>query len=270
MDNNPIIRLEHVNKKYKLYKNDKQRLLGVLFGKRVKAKVFTALNDVSFTINRGESVGIIGRNGAGKSTLLKIITGVTYPDSGEVSVNGQVAALLELAAGFDLEMTGRENIYLKGYILGLSNEEIRQIEDAIIDFAELGAFIDQPVRTYSSGMRARLGFAVNANVHPDILVIDEALSVGDAAFGEKCRNKVSEIIAEGVTVLFVSHSKDKIKEFCQRGILMEKGCLLMDGPVGKVLKEYDAMMKNIRAASQKKKKETSILPTKSADKQPKK
>ena len=262
MDNNEniVIRLDHVNKQYKLYKNDKQRLLGILFKKRVKPKIFHALNDISFAIKRGESVGIVGRNGAGKSTLLKIITGVTYVDSGQVEVNGQVAALLELAAGFDLEMTGRENIYLKGYILGLSNDEIAEIEDVIIDFAELGAFIDQPVRTYSSGMRARLGFAVNANVSPDILVIDEALSVGDAAFGEKCRKKVAEIISQGVTVLFVSHSKDKIREFCQRGILMEKGCMLMDGPVDAVLKEYDVLMKNINAAAQVKKKATSIIP----------
>lgn len=258
-----VVRLEHVHKRYKLYKNDKQRLLGILFRKHVKAKIFHALNDISFTIRRGESVGIVGRNGAGKSTLLKIITGVTYVDSGTVEVRGQVSALLELAAGFDLEMTGRENIYLKGYILGLTNEEIKAIEDEIIDFAELGAFIDQPVRTYSSGMRARLGFAVNANVHPDILVIDEALSVGDAAFGEKCRRKVAEIISEGVTVLFVSHAKDKIREFCQRGILMEKGCLLKDGPVDEILKEYDALMKGINAAAQKKKAETSVLPKQS-------
>lgn len=238
----PIISFEHVNKTYRLYKTDKQRLFGLLFKKHIPCKLFHALQDVSFTIERGESVGIVGRNGAGKSTLLKLITGVCFADSGEVRVDGQVAALLELAAGFDPEMTGRENIYLKGYILGLNEEEIRRIETDVIAFAELDEFIDQPVRTYSSGMKARLGFAINVNVHPDILVIDEALSVGDAAFGEKCRAKVAEIIDAGVTVLFVSHAKDKLKQFCTRGILLEKGKICMQGDIGEVIAAYDKLI----------------------------
>lgn len=245
-----IIRFEHVSKTYKLYKSDKQRLLGLVLGNRVRCKRFKAMDDVSFEIRRGESVGIVGRNGAGKSTMLKLITGVCYADAGTVTVKGQVAALLELAAGFDAEMTGRENIYLKGCILGLSNERIREIESDVIDFADIGDFIDQPVRTYSSGMKARLGFSINVSVQPDILVIDEALSVGDAAFSEKCRAKVSDLIEQGVTVLFVSHANDKIRQFCRRAILLEKGKLIAQGDIDSITAQYDALL----ARSKKKKK----------------
>ena len=245
-----IIRFEHVSKTYKLYKSDKQRLLGLVLGNRVRCKRFKAMDDVSFEIRRGESVGIVGRNGAGKSTMLKLITGVCYADAGTVTVKGQVAALLELAAGFDAEMTGRENIYLKGCILGLSNERIREIESDVIDFADIGDFIDQPVRTYSSGMKARLGFSINVSVQPDILVIDEALSVGDAAFSEKCRAKVSDLIEQGVTVLFVSHANDKIRQFCRRAILLEKGKLIAHGDIDSITAQYDPLL----ARSKKKKK----------------
>lgn len=248
---NVIISFRNVSKRYKLYKSDKQRFLGIILGRHIKCKTFDALSGVSFDVHRGESVGFIGKNGAGKSTLLKIITGVTFPDSGDVTVNGQVAALLELSAGFDSEMTGRENIYLKSYILGLVDEQIRKIEQDVVDFADIGDFMDQPVRMYSSGMKARLGFAINANIHPDILVIDEALSVGDAAFGEKCRQKVADVIAQGATVLFVSHAKDKLLEFCTRCILMDKGKLLMDGPTEEVLAAYDALLKKKKPAPKK-------------------
>lgn len=162
---------------------------------------------MSFKIYPGESVGIIGKNGAGKSTILKMITGVSFPNSGTITVRGKVAALLELTAGFSLDMTGMENIYLKGYLLGLNDDQIKEIEQDIIDFADLGEYIDQPVRTYSSGMKMRLGFAININIKPDILVVDEALSVGDADFQKKCRDKINDVIATGVTVLFVSHSQ---------------------------------------------------------------
>lgn len=246
-----IISFENVVKTYKLYKNDRQRFLGLIFNKSTEHKTFTAINDVSFSIRKGESVGIVGRNGAGKSTLLKLITGVCFSDSGQVTVNGNVAALLELAAGFDAEMTGRENIYLKGCILGLSKNHIKDIEDDIIEFAELDDFIDQPVRTYSSGMKARLGFAINVGIDPDILVIDEALSVGDAAFGEKCKNKVAEIIDEGATVLFVSHSQDKIKEFCKRGLLLEKGSLVLDSDIDTVTREYEKILKEVKKKKSK-------------------
>ena len=197
---------------------------------------------MSFEIEKGESVALFGRNGAGKSTILKIITGVAYQTEGEVIVNGQVSALLELGAGFDMESTGRENIYLKCSLMGLLDEEIAEIEEDIVEFADIGDYIDQPLRSYSSGMRARLGFAINANVHPDILIIDEALSVGDKNFQTKCKNKVAEIMSDNnVTLLFVTHSLYTAKDFCKRGIVLEKGRMLFDGSVDEAIKFYDSL-----------------------------
>lgn len=236
-DNKPIISFENVTKEYTLYKNDQDRFKA-LFRKPKNAKIHKALNNVSLSVNRGESVGIIGDNGAGKSTMLKMITGVTFPTEGRVSVTGKVAALLELTAGFSNEMTGRENIYLKGYILGLEDDYIKEIEERIIDFAQLGDYIDQPVRTYSSGMKMRLGFAINVNIEPDILVVDEALSVGDASFKKKCKNKISEIIKSGTTVLYVSHSIDSVKEICPRAIYLKKGTVIFDGEVNEAARIY--------------------------------
>ena len=238
MSDNPIITFDHVSKDYILYKSDKARFKALFF-KPKNPKIHSALKDVSFTINRGESVGIIGDNGAGKSTLLKMITGVTFPSGGTVTVHGKVAALLELTAGFSLEMTGRENIYLKGYILGLEDDYIKSIEENIVDFAQLGDYIDQPVRTYSSGMKMRLGFAININIKPDILVVDEALSVGDADFQKKCRDKINDVIATGVTVLFVSHSRKAIEETCTRAIFLKDGKVQVDGTVEEAFDAYD-------------------------------
>lgn len=234
---NTIIEFHHVSKEYVLYKNDRERFWS-LFHKKKTLKKHQALNDINFTIGEGEAVAIIGNNGAGKSTLLKMITGVTYPTMGEVVVKGRVAALLELTAGFSGDLTGRENIRLKGNILGLSAKEIQVMEEPIIAFADLGEYIDQPIRTYSSGMKMRLGFAININIKPDILVIDEALSVGDAAFKKKCKQKIAEIIAEGITVLFVSHDKSSVKELCQRALYLQKGTLVFDGSVEDALKLY--------------------------------
>ena len=238
----PIITFKNVSKTYILYKNDQARFKA-LFIKPKNPKTNKALNNVSFEINRGESVGIVGDNGAGKSTLLKMITGVAFPDEGEIIVNGKVAALLELTAGFSMEMTGRENIYLKGYILGLEDDYIKTIEDNIIEFAELGDYIDQPVRTYSSGMKMRLGFAINVNIEPDVLVVDEALAVGDASFKKKCKNKIKEIIAAGTTVLYVSHSAASVKEICPRSIFLKKGTIIFDGPTEETLKVYEESKK---------------------------
>lgn len=218
----PIITFKNVSKTYTLYKDDKARFKALFFKPR-NAKTNKALNNVSMVINRGESVGIVGDNGAGKSTLLKMITGVAFPDEGEITVDGKVAALLELTAGFSMEMTGRENIYLKGYVLGLEDSYIKQIEEKIIDFAELGDYIDQPVRTYSSGMKMRLGFAINVNIEPDVLVVDEALSVGDATFKKKCKNK--------------------IKEICARSIFLKKGTVMFDGPTDETLRVYEESKK---------------------------
>lgn len=234
-----VIEFKNVYKTYKLYKNDKQRLLGLLF-KRAKHTQKKAVDDVSFKINKGESVAIFGRNGAGKSTILKMITEVTFPTSGKVKVNGRVSALLELTSGFDQEFTGRENIYLKGRILGLSEDEIKAVEQNIVDFAELEEYIDQPVRTYSSGMKARLGFSINVNIEPEILIVDEALSVGDDVFRHKCMKKVNELVnKENVTLLFVTHSTSTAKEFCKRGMVMKQGKIVFDGNIKEAIENYN-------------------------------
>lgn len=238
-----VIKFKNVTKIYKLFKNDKKRLLSVFF-KNVKYKEKRAVDDVSFEIKRGESVAIFGKNGAGKSTILKIITGVTFPTTGEVDVNGRVSALLELTSGFDPEFTGRENIYLKGQILGIKDSEIKKMEKEIVDFAELEEYIDQPVRTYSSGMKARLGFSINVNIKPEILIVDEALSVGDEAFRRKCTKKVNEIIQkEDVTLLFVTHATGVAKDFCKRGMVMKNGKVTFDGEIQDAIKKYDKMIK---------------------------
>ena len=201
-----VIKFNNVTKIYKLFKNDKKRLLYTFF-KKIKYQEKRAVDNVSFKIERGESVALFGKNGAGKSTILKMITGVAFPTSGTIEVNGRVSALLELTSGFDPEFTGRENIYLKGQLLGIKNQEIKELEQEIIDFAEIEEYIDQPVRTYSSGMKARLGFSINVNIRPEILIVDEALSVGDEEFKNKCTTKVNEIIKnDNVTLLFVTHS----------------------------------------------------------------
>lgn len=244
MDKDVVIKFNHVTKRYKLYKNDKQRLLGI-FLKNVKYKEKNAVDDVTFDIKRGESVAIFGKNGAGKSTILKMITGVAFQTTGEIEVNGRVSALLELTAGFDPEFTGRENIYLKGQILGLNDSEIKKIENKIVNFAELEEYIDQPVRTYSSGMKARLGFSINVNIEPEILIVDEALSVGDEQFKNKCITKINKLIKkENVTLLFVTHSTATATEFCKRGLIMKKGKLIFDGDIKDAEVKYKDMIKN--------------------------
>ena len=236
--NENVVSFKNVTKIYKLYKNDKRRLLSVFF-KNVPFKEKKAVNNVSFDIKRGESVAIFGKNGAGKSTILKMITGVTFPTSGKINVNGRVSALLELTSGFDMEFTGRENIYLKGQILGLRNEEIKKLEPAIVKFAELEEYIDQPVRTYSSGMKARLGFSISINIEPEILIVDEALSVGDEAFKKKCMNKINEIVEKDyVTLVFVTHTTGVAKEFCKRGIVMKNGKTVCDTNIDAAIEAY--------------------------------
>lgn len=243
MNNDVVISFQNVSKEYKLYSSNRARLLGIFF-KRVPYKKKLAVNDVSFTVKRGESVALFGKNGAGKSTILKMITGVTYPTTGEIKVNGRVSALLELTSGFDQEFSGRENIYLKGHILGLKDSEISALEEEIIEFSELEEYIDQPVRTYSSGMKSRLGFAINVNIKPEILIVDEALSVGDADFKNKCKEKVNEIINnENVTLLFVTHQKSVAEEFCKRGIVLKKGKLKFDGEIHEAIEKYVAIYK---------------------------
>ncbi len=232
----PIIVFKDVSKVYTLYKNSREQFTALFYNSK-KFKKHTALEGVSFEIRKGESVAIIGRNGAGKSTLLKMITGVAFPTEGEIYVKGRVSALLELTAGFVPDMTGRENVRFKCYVLGLRGDDIDKIEQKAIEFAELGEYIDQPVRTYSSGMRVRLGFAINVNTEPDILVIDEALSVGDNTFKKKCKDKVSELIKTGITVLYVSHNKD-IQDFCRRCIYLQNGKIIFDGAMEEAMKKF--------------------------------
>lgn len=234
-----VIEFEDVTKQYKLYKNDKQRFLSI-FSKKVPYKEKRAADHLSFKIERGESVALFGKNGAGKSTVLKMITGVTYPTSGTITVEGRVSALLELTSGFDPELTGRENIYLKGQLSGLQDSEIKELEPIIVDFAELGEYIDQPIRTYSSGMKARLGFAVNVNIRPEILIVDEALSVGDRAFRDKCLKKVNSIVEkDNVTLLFVTHATETARKFCRRGIVMKKGRIVYDDDIDAAIAVYE-------------------------------
>lgn len=237
-----VIRFDHVTKTYNLYRNDRARFLGI-FNYKKKGEFLgsvNASNDLSFEIRRGEAVAFLGHNGAGKSTALKMVTGVTYPSKGTVEVNGRVSALLELSAGFDAKLTGRENIELRGQIMGLSKAEIAEIEPKVIDFAELGLYIDQPMRTYSSGMKARLGFAFAVAIDPEILVVDEALSVGDRAFQKKCIARIREIMMdESVTVLFVTHASSTAKEFCSRGIVLDKGTKVFDAPIAEAIAYYE-------------------------------
>ncbi len=237
------IQLKNVTKTYQLFKNDKARFLSLLF-KKAPQEQNCAVNDVSLTIYRGESVALFGKNGAGKSTILKMITGVAFPTQGKIRVNGRVSALLELSAGFDPSLTGRENIYLRAEMLGIKSDEIKRLETQIVEFSELGRYIDQPIRTYSSGMKARLGFAINANVQPNILIVDEALSVGDKDFRLKCRKKINEIMAGDITFLFVTHSSADAKLFCKRGIVLRHGKIVFDGAVADAAAYYDSILKN--------------------------
>lgn len=236
--NSIAVSFDHVTKQYKLFKNDKMRLLSV-FSKHVPYELIKASDDLSFTVKRGESLALLGDNGAGKSTALKMITGVCYPTHGNITVHGRVSALLELSSGFDMRMSGLENIKMRGQIWGLDAKELAELTPEIVEFSELGHYIDQPLRTYSSGMKARLGFAFASSIRPDILIIDEALSVGDRKFSAKCKKRVSEIMArDGVTVLFVTHSTDAAKEFCTHGIVLDHGKSMFEGDIDAAIDFY--------------------------------
>lgn len=231
------IRVKDLTKKYKLYQKRSQRLANA-FGKEKNIKEFYALKGVSFEINKGECVGIIGHNGAGKSTLLKLLTGVAFPTSGEIEINGRLASMLELGSGFNPELTGMENIYFNGSLNGLTKEEIDVKLKDILDFADIGNFIEQPVKNYSSGMFARLAFAVAINVDPDILIVDEILSVGDVGFQVKCMEKFNEFKKKGKTILYVSHGLGTVKKFCDRAIWLQKGQIVDDGNSVIVVERY--------------------------------
>jgi len=232
------IRLEQVRKEYRLYDRPSDRLKQAFFRKKQLFRAVSAVQSVSLTIRRGETVGLIGRNGSGKSTLLQMIAGTLTPTSGTVTINGRVAALLELGSGFNPDFSGRENVFLYAALLGLSQEEIHRRLDSILAFADIGDFIDQPVRTYSSGMHVRLAFAVAISVDPDILIVDEALAVGDEAFQRKCYARIEDFQARGGTILFVSHAAAAVTQLCSRAILIDSGTLLMDGRPKQVVNQY--------------------------------
>lgn len=232
------IRAEELSKVYRLYGRPIDRFLE-LFTRHPRHTVFPALQEVSFDVRRGETIGLIGHNGAGKSTLLKLLCGVTAPSSGSLDATGQIASILELGTGFHPEFTGRDNAALNAAILGLSAAEVRRALPAILDFSELGGFLDQPVKTYSSGMYMRLAFSVAVNVEPDILVIDEALAVGDGYFQKKCIDKIREFQRKGRTIVFCSHALYYISNLCERTIWLDHGTMRRIGPSIDVVHEYE-------------------------------
>jgi len=237
-----MIEIEHVSVRYLMaydkVKSIKEYMVQMIKGK-LKYEEFWALKDVSFKVARGEVLGIIGRNGAGKSTLLKVISGILKPTEGTIHINGRVVPMLELGSGFDFDLTGRENIFLNGAILGYSEQFLNEKYQEILEFSELGQFINIPLRNYSSGMVMRLAFAVATVVDPDILIVDEILAVGDAQFQEKSKQKMLKLMGGGTTVLFVSHSLPQIREMCDQVVWLEHGRIKMQGPTKEVCDEYE-------------------------------
>ncbi|MDE7322607.1 MAG: ABC transporter ATP-binding protein [Lachnospiraceae bacterium] len=240
-----VLDIQNVSKVYKLYQKPSDRFKEAFnIKKKLYYKEFYALRNINFSIGKGETVGIVGRNGSGKSTLLKIITGVLNPTEGNVVTKGNISALLELGAGFNMDYTGIENIYLNGTIMGIPRKEMDKKIDSIISFADIGEHIKQPVKTYSSGMFVRLAFAVAINVDPEVLIVDEALAVGDTRFQVKCMEKFVEFMEAGKTVLFVSHDVNSVKRFCKRAIWLNEGSLVMDGDVDEVTDKYSDFLKS--------------------------
>jgi teichoic acid transport system ATP-binding protein len=238
---------KNVTKKYKLYNGTKERLFDLIFPKEY-GEDFYALANVSFEVEKGDAVGFMGMNGSGKSTLANIIAGIVPETSGTVEVNGQ-AALIAVAAGLKADLSGRDNIELKLLMLGFSKEEIKELEPEIIDFSELGKFIDQPVKSYSSGMRSRLGFSISVNIDPDILIIDEALAVGDKAFSEKSLDKMKEFKQRGKTLIFVSHSLGQMRRFCEKILWLEYGMVKDFGTTDDIIPKYEAFLGEFRKMS---------------------
>ena len=244
------IKVENISKIYRIYDNPKERFLEVVHkGKKEYGKDHYALNDVSFEVKEGEILGIIGVNGSGKSTLLKIITGVLQPTKGSVTVNGRVSALLELGAGFNPDYTGVENIYFNGLIMGFSRKEMDEKVKGIIEFADIGEFINQPVKTYSSGMLVRLAYAVAVSIEPDILIVDEALAVGDVYFQMKSMSKMEELFRKGKTVIFVSHDTASVRKLCNTAIYLDKGKVIAKGTAKEVVDLYEAKAREVMSNS---------------------
>jgi ABC-type polysaccharide/polyol phosphate transport system ATPase subunit len=240
------IRFENVVQRFRVIRERPDTLreaFAHVFRNRTSYYSFDALKGISFTVRDGEAVGIVGRNGSGKSTILKIIAGVYRPTSGVKEVFGTVAPLIELGAGFHADLTGRENIVLNGLLLGISKREIQQREQRITEFAELGDFIDSPVKQYSSGMYMRLAFAIATEVDPDILLIDEILGVGDAGFQQKCKARIHDFRRRGKSIVFVSHGAGDVRAICERALLIHEGMIVEDGPVDQVLERYEGIVR---------------------------
>lgn len=239
--NQNVITVENLSIKYnkstERVDNIKEYIIRKIKG-QMQFEEFWALRDVSFSVDKGETVGIIGLNGSGKSTLLKVIAGVLKPAKGQVGVYGSVAPLIELGAGFDPDLSARENIFLNGAVLGYNRKKMNQLFEEIVEFSELREFLNVPVKNYSSGMQARLGFSIATSVIPDILIVDEVLGVGDYKFQKKCYQRMHEIISSGATVLFVSHNIEQVKEICTRAIWIDNGKIIMDGDVNEVCDSY--------------------------------
>ena len=239
------IRFDHVFQRFRVIEERPDTLREVtarIFRRRSQFHLFEALKDLSFEVEDGELLGIVGRNGSGKSTTLKLIAQVYRPTAGKISANGRVAALIELGAGFHGDLTGRENIVINGLMLGLTRRQIRDCEKRIIEFAELDKFIDSPVKQYSSGMYMRLGFAIAVEVDPDILLIDEILAVGDAAFQRKCLDRIKDFQRRGKTILYVSHAMESVKKLCTRAILLHEGTLIANGSPDEVYERYNEIL----------------------------
>ena len=236
-----IIQVNNITVRYKIA-NDRVSSLKEFVIKKIKKSItekdFLALDNVSFTVEKGDVVGVVGRNGAGKSTLLKVVSGIQKPASGNIVLNGRVVPMLELGAGFDMELSGKENVYLNGAVLGYSKEFLDEKYNDILEFSELGDFINMPVRNYSSGMVARLAFSIASMVNPEILIVDEVLSVGDENFQRKSKNRMIELMSGGSTVLFVSHNIKQIEEICNKAVWLEHGKVVMTGPSDVVCAEY--------------------------------
>ena len=245
MDNDVAIKIEHLYKNYKMFARKKDRFLETILPHYQKHGEFSAINDLNLEIKKGEVLGILGKNGAGKSTLLKMITGVVTPTSGTIEVNGKISSLLELGTAFNMELTGVENIYQHGQVMGLTHDEIKAKEQEIIDFADIGDHLIQPVKTYSSGMFARLAFACAINVNPDILIVDEVLSVGDMAFQLKCFKKFEEFKKQGKTILFVTHNVADVIRNCNRSIIIANGRKIFDGDVKTGVDKYKKIIVGI-------------------------
>lgn len=254
MCSDSVIQVHDVSKRYEIYDKPRDRLKQFLLPRLLGApgrryfREFWALKDISFEVKKGESVGIIGRNGSGKSTLLQIVTGTLAPTSGTVRTSGRIAALLELGSGFNPEFTGRENVYLNGALLGLTKEQIDQRFDDIAAFADIGEHLEQPVKTYSSGMLVRLAFAVQVQVEPDILIVDEALAVGDALFQKRCFQRIEKLTADGTTLLFVSHDQESVRTLTNRALLLNKGQALAWGTSSEVVLKYRKLLHEEEAA----------------------